>query len=63
LKMQLDDRGRGLLDVRRGNWWLHATLQLPDDESLEWRLALSVMGRRQIVELTPANAYQRTKKF
>jgi hypothetical protein len=63
LKTQLDDQGRGSLGVPRGNWWLHATLGLPDDESLEWRLALSVMGRRQTIELTPENAYQRTKKF
>ncbi len=63
LKIQLDYQGRGSLGVPRGNWWLHATLELPDDERLEWRLPASVIGRRQTVELTPENAYQRTKKF
>ena len=62
-KTQLDREGRASLGIPPGNWWLHATLQLPDDESLEWRLPISVMGRRQTVELTPENAYQRTKKF
>lgn len=63
MKTQLDSEGRGSLGVPRGNWWLHAMLEFPEEESLEWRLALNVMGRRQTVELAPENAYQRTKKF
>jgi hypothetical protein len=58
---KLDPKGQTTLTVTPGNWWIHATL--PGDEELEWRLPISVGGRKQIVELTPQNAYTRSKSF
>ncbi|HZE69374.1 MAG TPA: hypothetical protein VE135_07640 [Pyrinomonadaceae bacterium] len=58
---KFDAKGETTLTVPPGNWWIHATL--PGDEDLEWRLPISVGGRTQIVELTPQNAYTRTKTF
>ncbi|HEY6120504.1 MAG TPA: hypothetical protein VIV66_11120 [Pyrinomonadaceae bacterium] len=58
---KFDAKGEALLVVPPGNWWIHATL--PGDEELEWRLPISVGGRNQVIELTPQNAYTRTKTF
>jgi hypothetical protein len=44
-----------------GSWWLHATLS--GDEQLEWRLPVTVGGTKQVIELTPQNAYTRSKTF
>jgi len=58
---RLDKQGRGTVVLSPGNWWLHA--KLPGDEDLEWRLPVSVTGAKQTIELTPQNAYTRTKSF
>jgi len=58
---KLDKEGRGSIVVTPGNWWLHA--KLSGDEDLEWRLPVSVAGVKQIVELTPQNAYTRSRSF
>ncbi len=58
---KLDAKGQATLAVTPGSWWIHATL--PGDEELEWRLPVSIGGRKQIVELTPQNAYTRSKSF
>ena len=58
---KLDSKGETTLTVTPGSWWIHATL--PGDEELEWRLPISIGGRNQIVELTPQNAYTRSKSF
>jgi len=58
---KLDANGQTTLAVTPGSWWIHATL--PGDEELEWRLPVSIGGRKQIVELTPQNAYTRSKSF
>jgi len=58
---RLDKQGRGTVVLTTGNWWLHA--KLTGDEDLEWRLPVSVTGAKQTVELTPQNAYTRTKSF
>ena len=58
---KFDSAGQTTLAVSPGNWWIHATL--PGDEELEWRLPITVGGHNQIVELTPQNAYTRTKTF
>ena len=63
VRAQLDGDGRAIVNVIQGNWWIHAKLALPDEESAEWRLPITVAGARQTVELTPENAYERTKKF
>jgi hypothetical protein len=58
---RLDKQGHGAVSLPAGSWWLHATLS--GDEQLEWRLPVTVAGPRQIVELTPQNAYTRSKTF
>src|SRR5947207_6504844 len=58
---RLDKQGRGTVVLTPGNWWLHA--KLSGDEDLEWRLPVSVTGPKQTVELTPQNAYTRSRTF
>ena len=58
---KLDKQGQTSILVNPGDWWLHALLG--GDEQLEWRLPLKVHGRKQIIELTPANIYTRTRSF
>jgi hypothetical protein len=57
----LDRQGSTLISVPPGNWWIHAVL--PGDEDLEWRLPIQVTGPGLTIELTPQNAYARTKSF
>jgi hypothetical protein len=58
---RLDKQGRGLVRLTPGNWWLHA--RISGDEEIEWRLPVSITGPRQVIELTPLNAYTRSKTF
>jgi hypothetical protein len=58
---RLDKQGHGAVSLAPGNWWLHATLS--GDEQLEWRLPVTVVGTKQVIELTPQNAYTRSKTF
>jgi len=58
---RLDKQGRGTVVLTPGNWWLHA--KLSGDEDFEWRLPVSVTGPKQTVELTPQNAYTRSRTF
>lgn len=58
---RLDKLGHGTVVLAPGNWWLHA--KLSGDEELEWRLPVRVTGAKQTVELTPQNAYTRSKTF
>ena len=58
---RLDKQGRGTVVLTPGNWWLHA--KLSGDEDLEWRLPVNVTGPKQTVELTPQNAYTRSRTF
>jgi hypothetical protein len=58
---RLDKQGHGAVLLAPGSWWLHATLS--GDEQLEWRLPVTVGGPKQTVELTPQNAYTRSKSF
>lgn len=58
---RLDKQGRGSISLPPGSWWLHATLS--GDEQLEWRLPVTVTGTKQVIELTPQNAYTRSKTF
>lgn len=58
---RLDKQGHASVDLAPGSWWLHA--MLPGDEQLEWRLPVTVIGPKQVVELTPQNAYTRSKSF
>ena len=61
VSMKLDKQGQGSVLLAPGPWWLHA--MLAGDEQLEWRLSVKVIGAKQIVELTPQNAYTRSKSF
>jgi len=58
---RLDKQGHGSVSLPPGNWWLHATLS--GDEQLEWRLPVTIVGSKQVIELTPQNAYTRSKTF
>ena len=58
---KLDGEGQALVAVAPGRWWVHATLAGANE--LTWRLPVNVSGREQTVELTPSNAYTRTKSF
>lgn len=58
---RLDPQGQASINVTPGSWWIHAVL--PGEEDLEWRLPVKVMGRNQTIELTPQNAYTRTRSF
>jgi len=57
----LDKKRQRSVTLAPGSWWLHATLS--GDEQLEWRLPVTVSGARQVIELTPQNAYTRSKTF
>jgi hypothetical protein len=58
---RLDKQGQGAVMLAPGSWWLHATIS--GDEQLEWRLPVTVGGAKQVIELTPQNAYTRSKSF
>ena len=58
---RLDKQGHASVSLPPGSWWLHATLS--GDEQLEWRLPVTVTGTKQVIELTPQNAYTRSKTF
>ena len=61
INARLDKQGQGSVMLPPGSWWLHATLS--GDEQLEWRLPVTVTGAKQVIELTPQNAYTRSKTF
>src|SRR5215216_4261148 len=61
INARLDKQGQGSITLAQGSWWLHATLS--GDEQLEWRLPVTVVGTKQVIELTPQNAYTRSKTF
>src|SRR5678809_420908 len=61
INARLDKQGQGSVTLAPGSWWLHATLS--GDEQLEWRLPVTVTGTKQVIELTPQNAYTRRKNF
>lgn len=61
INARLDKQGQGSVILAPGSWWLHATLS--GDEQLEWRLPVTVGSAKQVIELTPQNAYTRSKSF
>jgi hypothetical protein len=58
---QLDKQGHGSANLTPGNWWLHA--KVSGDEDLEWRIPVTINGSKLVIELTPQNAYTRSKSF
>jgi hypothetical protein len=61
INTKLDRQGQGIVLLSRGSWLLHATLS--GDEEVEWRIPLTVTGEKQTIELTPQNAYTRSRSF
>ena len=59
---EFDERGETTVRIPQGRWWVHATLEGPDEE-LTWRLPVNVAGREKTVELDIDNAYTRAKSF
>ena len=61
VNVKLDQEGKGSALLSPGSWWLHAKLK--GDEEIEWRLPVTVIGAKQVVELTAQNAYTRSRVF
>jgi hypothetical protein len=61
VSVKLNREGQAVVAVSPGRWWVHATLAGANE--LTWQLPVNVSGREQTVELTPSNAYTRTKSF
>ena len=58
-----DANGRAVAHISEGQWWMHAVTAFPEGEWLEWRQQLNVSQQPQTIELSSANAYERSKKF
>jgi hypothetical protein len=63
VRARLDENKRANVKLSPGNWWVRATAEMPNGESLEWRLPINVSVQGQTVELTTENVYEKTKKF
>lgn len=61
ISTRLDKQGHGSVLLAPGSWWLHA--KISGDEEIEWRLPLTIIGAKQVIELTPQNAYTRSRTF
>jgi hypothetical protein len=61
IEAHFDENGQVTVIVKSGPWWIHTTL--PGELNTEWRLRVNVSGQKQTVELTPNNAYTRTRSF
>jgi hypothetical protein len=61
VNIQLDKQGKGSAMLAPGNWWLLAKLK--GDQEIEWRMNVTVIGAKQMIELTSQNAYTRSKVF
>ena len=63
VRARFNENKRADVKLTPGNWWVRATAEMPNGESLEWRLPINVSGQGQTVELTTENVYEKTKKF
>src|SRR5438477_4187021 len=63
VRAKFDGNRRAALQLTLGNWWVRATAEMPNGESLEWRLPINLSGQGQTLELTTENVYEKTKKF
>ena len=61
LQAEFDEHGEAFIIVPQGRWWVHATLDGP--EELTWRLPVNVSGREKSVVLSAENVYTRAKSF
>lgn len=62
IEARFDWRRQATAEVPAGRWWIYVTQQ-SDGEEVMWRLPVNVRGREQDVNLTPQNAYMRTRDF
>ena len=62
-RARFDQNGRAFAQLGAGQWWLRATTTGASGELTEWRLPLTIAQRAITIELSPENAYERTKKF
>src|ERR1044072_4705040 len=62
-RARFDQNGRAVAQLGAGQWWLLATTSGPSGQLTEWRLPLTISQRPMTIELSPDNAYERTKKF
>ena len=62
-RARFDQNGRAFAQLGAGQWWLRATTTGAGGELTEWRLPLTISQRAMTIELSPDNAYERTKKF
>ncbi len=58
---RLNKDGQTSVGLYPGNWWLHALIA--GEEELEWRLPITVTGKKQTIELTSENVYTRARSF
>ena len=58
-----DSSGQAVAHISEGHWWMHVVTAFPEGEWLEWRQQLNVSQKPQTIELSSANAYERSKKF
>ena len=63
VRARFDENKRANVKLTLGNWWIRATAEMPNGESLEWRLPINLSGQGQTLELTTENVYEKTKKF
>ena len=63
VQARMDKPGRAVARLNAGNWWMHATTDLSNNESFEWRMPMVITQRAHTIELSAANAYERTRKF
>ena len=63
VRARFDENKRANVKLTLGNWWVRATAEMPNGESLEWRLSINLSGQGQTLELTTENVYEKTKKF
>lgn len=61
VRAEFDERGEAFVILPQGRWWVHATLDGP--EELTWRLPVNVSGREKTVVLSADNVYTRAKSF
>jgi hypothetical protein len=58
---ELDERDEVALTVPQGRWWIHATLDGP--EELSWRLSVNVTGREKPSSLRPTTSTRAREVF
>jgi CRP-like cAMP-binding protein len=62
VKAEVSD-GLAVAMLSAGDWWLHASASSDSGEKIEWRLPIVVADHDQAIDLSSANAYERTKEF